>query len=368
MLLQKQRNLGAGGLPFIGLALTFARLRLADEPEPDLVLDGLRRLLLRAAASSRRSRCWRSSPASGRAANVFGGNMNDEHTHNIGKLMLAFVCFWTYIAFSQLMLIWIAGLPDETPFYITRFSRRLGAGRRAAHLRPLLHPLRRAAVALAQAQPDAGWPGWRVGSSSSTCVDIFWLVMPSRDPEGFALPLDRPHRLPGRRPGGDRLRRLAPARQAPASRSRTPTSPNRFGTGSHEQPQPRHTQNHPPGHESEDQIDFTKVIAVGVVSLIVFALGTLLGDRDPPPRDGKRARPPPGWPRIRRSSARPRSASSIRFCSSGDHRLARPGARAGRASQRLRLDRSQQGDRPRPDRARLGSRRRPGRCPRERPK
>ena len=32
---------------------------------------------------------------------------------------------------------------------------------------------------------------------------------------------------------------------------------------------------HPPGHESEDQIDFTKVIAVGVVSLIIFALGTI---------------------------------------------------------------------------------------------
>jgi hypothetical protein len=35
------------------------------------------------------------------------------------------------------------------------------------------------------------------------------------------------------------------------------------------------TENHPPGHKSEDQIDFGKVIAVGVVSLIVFALGTI---------------------------------------------------------------------------------------------
>ena len=54
--------------------------------------------------------------------NVFGGGMNIEHTHSIGKLMLAFTCFWTYIAFSQLLLIWIAGLPEETPFYITRFK------------------------------------------------------------------------------------------------------------------------------------------------------------------------------------------------------------------------------------------------------
>ena len=51
--------------------------------------------------------------------------MNVEHTHNIGKLMLAFTCFWTYIAFSQPLLIWIAGLPEDIPFYITRFSRGL---------------------------------------------------------------------------------------------------------------------------------------------------------------------------------------------------------------------------------------------------
>ena len=32
---------------------------------------------------------------------------------------------------------------------------------------------------------------------------------------------------------------------------------------------------HPPGHESEDAIDYTKVIAVGVISLLAFALGTV---------------------------------------------------------------------------------------------
>ncbi len=48
MLLQKQRNLG-GGRAAVHRAwrITFARVRLADEPEPDLVLDGVRRLLLR---------------------------------------------------------------------------------------------------------------------------------------------------------------------------------------------------------------------------------------------------------------------------------------------------------------------------------
>ncbi len=37
-----------------------------------------------------------------------------EHYHDVGKLMFAFVVFWTYIAFSQYMLIWYANLPEET--------------------------------------------------------------------------------------------------------------------------------------------------------------------------------------------------------------------------------------------------------------
>ncbi|HLK89293.1 MAG TPA: hypothetical protein VKZ18_05340 [Polyangia bacterium] len=35
------------------------------------------------------------------------------------------------------------------------------------------------------------------------------------------------------------------------------------------------TNEHGPGHESEDAIDYTKVIAVGVISLVCFALGTV---------------------------------------------------------------------------------------------
>jgi hypothetical protein len=34
-------------------------------------------------------------------------------------------------------------------------------------------------------------------------------------------------------------------------------------------------ENHPPGHESEDQIAFGKVIGVGVVSLLLFVAGIL---------------------------------------------------------------------------------------------
>ncbi len=43
-----------------------------------------------------------------------------EHYHDMGKLVFAFTVFWTYIAFSQYMLIWYANLPEETGWFLRR--------------------------------------------------------------------------------------------------------------------------------------------------------------------------------------------------------------------------------------------------------
>lgn len=185
MLLQKQRNLSAGGLPFIALALTFAAFDWLMSLNPTWYSTVFGVYYFGGSFASALS-LLAIVTMRGRAANVFGGNMNDEHTHNIGKLMLAFVCFWTYIAFSQLLLIWIAGLPDETPFYITRFSRGwagvgilLIVGNFFIPFGALLsRSLKRSPTQLAWV---ARWILF------IHLVDIFWLVMPSRDPEGFAL-------------------------------------------------------------------------------------------------------------------------------------------------------------------------------------
>jgi len=46
--------------------------------------------------------------------------VNVEHYHDIGKLMYAFVIFWTYVTFSQYMLIAYANLPEETSYFAMR--------------------------------------------------------------------------------------------------------------------------------------------------------------------------------------------------------------------------------------------------------
>lgn len=45
-----------------------------------------------------------------------------EHYHDLGKMMFAFTAFWTYIAFSQFMLIWYANIPEETHWYHMRLE------------------------------------------------------------------------------------------------------------------------------------------------------------------------------------------------------------------------------------------------------
>ena len=46
--------------------------------------------------------------------------VTDEHLHDVGKFMFAFSVFWTYLWFSQYMLIWYANIPDETTYFKIR--------------------------------------------------------------------------------------------------------------------------------------------------------------------------------------------------------------------------------------------------------
>ncbi len=46
--------------------------------------------------------------------------VTEEHIHDVGKFMFAFSVFWTYLWFSQYMLIWYANLPEETGYFKIR--------------------------------------------------------------------------------------------------------------------------------------------------------------------------------------------------------------------------------------------------------
>jgi len=105
-----------------------------------------------------------------------------EHYHELGKLLLGFIVFWGYMAFSQYMLIWYANIPEESVWYLARQTGPwtwITLGLLFGHLLiPFLLLLPREVKrrkillgALALWMLVVHW------------IDLYWLVMPTFAPE-----------------------------------------------------------------------------------------------------------------------------------------------------------------------------------------
>jgi hypothetical protein len=113
------------------------------------------------------------------------GLLSDEHQHDVGKLLFAFVAFWAYIGFSQFFLIWYGNIPEETAFFATRLA---GSWKGATWLLAVGHfivpfffllprTIKRHRAALGAA---AGW------LLLMHLLDLHWLVLPNLHPEGMS--------------------------------------------------------------------------------------------------------------------------------------------------------------------------------------
>ncbi len=178
-----QRRLGAGSLPLLALTLSFAAFDwiMSIDVRFFSTIFGVYwfagsflatfAVIIVAAALTRRD------------PTQFGAHLNLEHFHSLGKFLLAFTAFWAYIAFSQFLLIWIANVPEEVPWYILRIDGGWGiVGAILAGLHFLVpfflllsrdlkrDPRRLAFVAVWQLVLH-----W---------LDLYWLVMPHLDAGG----------------------------------------------------------------------------------------------------------------------------------------------------------------------------------------
>ena len=186
-LTQRQRSLGAGGLPFIALAITFASFDWIMSLNPTWFSTVFGVYFFGGSFVSTLS-LLAIVLDMGRGKNLYGAYITPDHTHIIGMLMLAFTCFWTYIAFSQMMLIWIAGLPEETPFYITRFKSGWAAVGIFMIFGHFFVPFG-ALLSRSLKRDGRKLAGVAVWILLVHYVDIFWLVMPGRYPDGAASAL-----------------------------------------------------------------------------------------------------------------------------------------------------------------------------------
>ena len=48
--------------------------------------------------------------------------VNENHIHDLGKFVFAFSIFWTYIWFSQFLLIYYANIPEESVYFVERLQ------------------------------------------------------------------------------------------------------------------------------------------------------------------------------------------------------------------------------------------------------
>ena len=109
-----------------------------------------------------------------------------DHALAIGRLLFAMTCFWAYMAFSQLLIVWIADLPEEVPFYIARTTGSwsvvtygLVFGHFVLPFFALLN--RRAKRSTAYLAAVGAW------MLLMHFVDVLWLILPARDPYGVRV-------------------------------------------------------------------------------------------------------------------------------------------------------------------------------------
>ncbi len=117
----KQRKVSAWGLPLVAITTAFGSydLLMSLDPHWFSTIFGvyffagafMAAFSLIALACMFLQRCG-----------MLRGVVTKEHYHDLGKLMFAFVVFWAYIAFSQYMLYWYGGIPEETVWFRHRLE------------------------------------------------------------------------------------------------------------------------------------------------------------------------------------------------------------------------------------------------------
>ena len=107
-----------------------------------------------------------------------------EHFHDMGKFMFGFVMFWSYIAFSQLVLIWYANIPEETFWYEVRLKdnwQYLSYGLIAFHFAiPFLGLISRHVR-----RHRVGLLFWSIWILVAHWLDMTFLIMPNAGPATF---------------------------------------------------------------------------------------------------------------------------------------------------------------------------------------
>lgn len=109
--------------------------------------------------------------------------ISSAHLISLGKLLFTGVVFWAYIAFVQVLLIWIADTPHEVPFYILRAGPGWGATSFTLGLVHFVIPfLLLLSRDLKKSFPTTAF--FSIWLLVAHWLDMYWLVVPVHAPTG----------------------------------------------------------------------------------------------------------------------------------------------------------------------------------------
>lgn len=179
-LARRQRALSAVGLPIVAFTITFAAIDWVMALDAEWLSTIFGVYYFAGAAAAFTALLVILAFVLQRSGHL-RGRVSRSHYHALGKLLLVFIVFWAYIAFSQFFLIWIADIPREVEWYLIRsndgwatVSWILIAGHFAIPFLALLSwRLKRRPGALAVV---GAW------GLAMHLVDIYWLVLPVLHP------------------------------------------------------------------------------------------------------------------------------------------------------------------------------------------
>lgn len=107
-----------------------------------------------------------------------------EHYHDLAKYLFGFIVFWTYISFSQFMLIWYANIPEETEWFWIRQSYGWATVSIVLIFMHWLLPF--LALMSRNLRRTPKWvAGWAAYIILMHFVDLFWAIMPQT---GYGVP------------------------------------------------------------------------------------------------------------------------------------------------------------------------------------
>jgi hypothetical protein len=108
--------------------------------------------------------------------------------HDLGKLLFAFVMIWSYIAFSQFLIVWMGNLPEEIPWYLKRLQGGWGVLAMLLVLFQFALPFLLLLSRTIKRNPRV-LAGVALLVVFMQFIDLSWLVLPAFSPSKFRLHL-----------------------------------------------------------------------------------------------------------------------------------------------------------------------------------